>query len=306
MASCAMTMTKVQNTLNSMKLQSAQHMLSCSKCQSSGNCLPLQHCMAVSMLLLQLSLPRSCLTQYISMQEFMPIMHSQLATPATVLAKNATVATGILQIVLVLFRYWDCCNAGLLQCSCVILLALLLLCCCCCCCCCCCLRTIRICWHTAISQDVSAQTDCIHCTGSTLATLFTVPLNKKRKRDSESQHQQKHAQNGSQKPFPPAYYAVTLKQMEANYYPLPIVDDAGHMTYPSGFVATQPAGLLSLLPLPAHANCIEIPHSAERHAESVLFPSLSVLHHLSMVHNMFCITALCDSGNRAYNCMYLL
>lgn len=107
-------------------------------------------------------------------QEFMPIMHSQLAAPATVIAKNAQVPTG-----------------------------------------------------------------------STLATLFTVPLSKKRKRDNDHQQQQqqaRQAQNGNQKPLPPSHYRVTLQQMEANDYPLPLVDDQGVMTCPKDFVATQPAG----------------------------------------------------------------
>ncbi len=38
---------------------------------------------------------RSCFP--VPMQEFMPIMHSQLATPATVIAKSAQVTTGPLQ-----------------------------------------------------------------------------------------------------------------------------------------------------------------------------------------------------------------
>ena len=84
--------------------------------------------------------------------------------------------------------------------------------------------------------------------GSTLATLFTVPLSKKRKRDNDQQQQQqqqqqaRQAQNGHQKPLPPSHYRVTLQQMEANDYPLPLVDDQGVMTCPKDFVATQPAG----------------------------------------------------------------
>lgn len=35
---------------------------------------------------------------------------------------------------------------------------------------------------------------------------------------------------------------MTLEQMEANQYPLPVVTDEGNMTCPPGFVATQPAG----------------------------------------------------------------
>ena len=82
--------------------------------------------------------------------------------------------------------------------------------------------------------------------GSTLATLFTVPLSNKRKRDNElQQHAQgrdRHGQNGREKAFPPSHYAATLEQMEANDYPLPLVHEDGSMTCPPAFVATQPAG----------------------------------------------------------------
>ena len=85
--------------------------------------------------------------------------------------------------------------------------------------------------------------------GSTLATLFTVPVSKKRKRDSDQQQQLCHEalHNGKQVPFPPEHYTMTLEQMEANNYPLPEVDDEGHMTCPAGFMATQPAGVLSYM-----------------------------------------------------------
>lgn len=86
--------------------------------------------------------------------------------------------------------------------------------------------------------------------GSTLATLFTVPHSKKRKRDANQQLQQQQQQvcheglpNSKQVPFPPDYYTMTLEQMEANNYPLPEVDDEGHMACPAGFIATQPAGV---------------------------------------------------------------
>lgn len=85
--------------------------------------------------------------------------------------------------------------------------------------------------------------------GSTLVTLFTVLHSKKRKRDANQQLQQQQQQvcseglsNGKQVPFPPDYYTVTLEQMEANNYPLPEVDDEGHMACPAEFIATQPAG----------------------------------------------------------------
>lgn len=86
--------------------------------------------------------------------------------------------------------------------------------------------------------------------GSTLTTLFTVPFSKKRKRDSSQQQQQWHScheglPNGKQVTFPPDHYCMTLEQMEANNYPLPEIDDEGHMACPAGFIATQPAGLLS-------------------------------------------------------------
>ncbi|KAL0029787.1 hypothetical protein WJX79_011038 [Trebouxia sp. C0005] len=111
-------------------------------------------------------------------QEFVPIMHSQLATPATVMAKNAQVTTG-----------------------------------------------------------------------STLATLFTVPLSKKRKRESDQQQQQqkRQAQDGTHKPFPPSHYRVTLQQLESNDYPMPVLDKQGNMTCPAAYVATQPAGGKDLL-----------------------------------------------------------
>ncbi|KAL3132068.1 hypothetical protein ABBQ32_008680 [Trebouxia sp. C0010 RCD-2024] len=86
-------------------------------------------------------------------------------------------------------------------------------------------------------------------TGSTLLSLFTVPQSKKRKRDSDEQQQQQQQQlchemlqNGKQIPFPPEHYRMTLDQMESNNYPLPDIDDEGHMTCPPGFMATQPAG----------------------------------------------------------------
>lgn len=81
--------------------------------------------------------------------------------------------------------------------------------------------------------------------GSTLLSLFTVPHSKKRKRDSDQQQQQCHEtlHNGKQIPFPPDHYRLTLEQMESNNYPLPDIDDEGHMTCPAGFVATQPAGV---------------------------------------------------------------
>ena len=89
-----------------------------------------------------------------------------------------------------------------------------------------------------------------HVSGSTLATLFTVPHSKKRKRDGNQQLQQQQQQvcheglsNGKQNPFPPDYYTMTLEQMEANDYPLPEVDDVGRMACPAGFIATQPAGV---------------------------------------------------------------
>lgn len=79
--------------------------------------------------------------------------------------------------------------------------------------------------------------------GSTLISLFTVPHSKKRKRDSDEQQQLCHEtlQNGKQ--IPPEHYRLTLEQMESNNYPLPDIDDEGHMTCPAGFVATQPAGV---------------------------------------------------------------
>ena len=79
--------------------------------------------------------------------------------------------------------------------------------------------------------------------GSTLITLFTVPQTKKRKRDNGEQACQEALQNGKQVPFPPDHYRMTLEQMESNNYPLPDIDDEGHMTCPAGFVATQPAGV---------------------------------------------------------------
>ena len=84
--------------------------------------------------------------------------------------------------------------------------------------------------------------------GSTLSTLFTVPFSKKRKRENEQKQQQtgKGQKGGKQTPFPPSHYAVSLEQMEANLYPLPVIDDNGDMTCPDGFVATQPAGTPAL------------------------------------------------------------
>lgn len=95
------------------------------------------------------------------------------------------------------------------------------------------------------------MTACI--AGSTLTTLFTVPFSKKRKRDSSQQQQQWHScheglPNAKQVTFPPDHYCMTLEQMEANNYPLPEIDDEGHMACPTGFIATQPAGLLPRMP----------------------------------------------------------
>lgn len=102
------------------------------------------------------------------------------------------------------------------------------------------------------SADMLTQQCCIHqrlcLAGSTLSTLFTVPFSKKRKRENEQKQQLTgQAQKGSkQTPFPAAHYAVTLQQMEANLYPLPVIDDDKNMTCPDGFVATQPAGMACL------------------------------------------------------------
>jgi len=95
--------------------------------------------------------------------------------------------------------------------------------------------------------------------GSTLATLFTVPLTKKRKRESDQQQQQqqqkRQAQNGTHKPFPPSHYRVTLQQMETNDYPLPVLDKQGNMTCPAAYVATQPAGdTFASVQSPIHIN----------------------------------------------------
>ena len=99
----------------------------------------------------------------------------------------------------------------------------------------------------SIFASVRSMTACV--AGSTLVTLFTVPHTKKRKRDASQHLQQQQQQvcheglpNGKQVPFPPDYYTMTLEQMEANNYPLPEVDDEGHMACPAGFMATQPAG----------------------------------------------------------------
>jgi hypothetical protein len=91
--------------------------------------------------------------------------------------------------------------------------------------------------------------------GSTLATLFTVPLSKKRKRDNDQQQQKRQAQNGTHKPFPPSHYRVTLQQMETNDYPLPVLDKQGNMTCPAAYVATQPAGdTFASVQSPIHIN----------------------------------------------------
>ncbi len=93
--------------------------------------------------------------------------------------------------------------------------------------------------------------------GSTLATLFTVPLSKKRKHESDQQQQQqkRQAQNGTRKPFPPSHYRVTLQQMESNDYPMPVLDKQGNMTCPASYVATQPAGdIFASVQSPVHVN----------------------------------------------------
>ena len=184
-------------------------------------------------------------------------MHSQLGTPATVLAKNAQVATGDLQLLIEfpvmsdhltawqLTMYISACPAS------------------------CCFAEYESLadWHVlTVGQDIHCITRacCIlvlrstYCTltiyvalsaGSTLNTLLTVPFSKKRKRDSDDlRRHTKTSQSQNGRPLSPSHYAVSLEQMQANKYPLPEVTNDGQMTCPAGFVATQPAGKLQVIP----------------------------------------------------------